>query len=169
MQAMPLNDKVMEPIKAALANTALFSDFEDQALVRVCGMGQLRKYNPGEALLSQGDKAESFFVIITGEVRVLRNTGHGPAPIEVGRISRGESVGATELLLMRPRTASVVAHGEVAVLCFQDDIFAFLVAKGPGFKDELTASIARRLQSTTLVIDQLSAAASEAAVMASET
>jgi twitching motility protein PilT len=165
MQAMPLNDKVVEPVKAALSATALFSGFDDPALVRICGMGQLRKYNPGEALMAQGDVAESFFVIITGEVRVLRDTGHGPSPVEIGRVSRGDSVGEAELLLQRPRATSVVAHGEVAVLCFQSDVFDFLVARGPGFSAELTNTIARRLQSTTLAIDQISAAASEAAGM----
>ena len=166
MQEMPLNDKVVEPVKAALAATALFSGFDEQALLRICGMGQLRKYGPGEALITQGDPAESFFVVITGEVRMLRDTGHGPAPVEIGRITRGEGVGQTELLLQRPRAASVVAHGEVAVLCFQSDVFSFLVAKGPGFGAELNTAIARRMQSMTLAIDQISAAASEAAAMA---
>jgi MFS family permease len=64
---------------------------------------------PGESVIEQGQVGESFYVIVAGEVEVMKN-GH-----RVGVLSDGESFGEIALLRDVPRTSTVRARTPVTL------------------------------------------------------
>src|SRR5206468_11561574 len=50
---------------------------------RVAAQGHIRSVQPGEVLIEQGDRAVPFFVVITGEVEIVRPFGASEALVTV--------------------------------------------------------------------------------------
>lgn len=71
-------------------------------------MRRHRFEKPGQIILQQGDRGDSLFVIIRGEVRVLVEGEAGEA-VEVARLSAGHFVGEGVLLTGEPRSTTIVS------------------------------------------------------------
>ncbi len=63
---------------------------------RVAAQGHIRSVQPGEVLIEQGDRAVPFFVVITGEVEIVRPCGASEALITVH--GSGEFTGEVNML-----------------------------------------------------------------------
>lgn len=68
----------------------------------------------GQVLVEQGVAGAGLYVIISGEVRVLRQDPTGS--VELARLGAGAQVGELSLLDDAPTSARVVAHGDVSAL-----------------------------------------------------
>ena len=87
-----------------------FNDFSDSELEEVLEVGSWESFTPGTALITQGSREQSFFVIATGDVSVSVDGK------EVGVIDKGECVGELGYLAPVDRTASVVARSDVGAI-----------------------------------------------------
>lgn len=66
-QAIPIND--------ALRGVQLFADLTDAELTQLASHGAELYLQPGAQLIQEGDIAEYFYVLLTGEVRVMKKLG----------------------------------------------------------------------------------------------
>ncbi|KAM9408400.1 protein kinase, cAMP-dependent, regulatory, type II, alpha, B [Pholidichthys leucotaenia] len=104
---------------------------ERMKIVDVLGM---RAFRDGDCIITQGEKAECFFIVESGEVKIMikSKTKAGQqdnAEVEVARCSRGQYFGELALVTNKPRAASVYAVGETK--CLVIDIRAFERLLGP--------------------------------------
>ena len=76
--------------------------------------------------MRQGEAGRSLFVVRTGDVRVEKADGGG-SPRELARLGPGSFFGEMSLLTGEPRSASVVAVGEVEVVVVEKDAFSTLL------------------------------------------
>jgi CRP-like cAMP-binding protein len=76
---------------------------------------------PGQVLMRQGEPAQSFIIIASGEVEIRHRAGGGMAA--VASLSAGLIVGEIALLRNAPRTATVIAIDELS--CYVGDEEAF--------------------------------------------
>ena len=67
----------------------------------------------GETILREGDAADAAYVIVQGSCEVFRE--HEGRRSLLRTLGPGEAFGETALLSARPRTASVVARGDVTL------------------------------------------------------
>src|SRR5207245_8153186 len=74
----------------------------------------LAHYEPGEAIIRQGDLADAFYVITRGEVAVLRE--EDGRETELARMKRGDCFGEVGLLRHQRRNATVRAVSQVDVI-----------------------------------------------------
>ncbi len=74
----------------------------------------LAHYEPGEAIVTQGERADAFYVIIKGEVQVLRRADG--QEVELARLRQGDSFGEVGLLRNQRRNATVKAVTPVDVI-----------------------------------------------------
>jgi hypothetical protein len=74
------------------------------ALARATASARARRFEPGEVIVREGDAADASFVIVRGELDVLRGQGVGEHPAVLGP---GECFGEIGVLYGIPRTASV--------------------------------------------------------------
>ncbi|XP_053319179.1 cAMP-dependent protein kinase type II-beta regulatory subunit [Spea bombifrons] len=93
-----------------------------------------KTYSDGEQIIAQGDGAESFFIVESGEVRITMKTkskqdAEVNEAVEIARCSRGQYFGELALVTNKPRAASAYAVGNVK--CLVMDVQAFERLLGP--------------------------------------
>jgi hypothetical protein len=108
---------------------------EPPLLREIVQLGQLveRRYN--DVICRYGDKGDTMFVILRGEVGVYKSEGEGSGkPAEPAFVhEEGEIVGELAFALARDRTADLIALSDVALLSFSyDDISNRLSTKRSG-------------------------------------
>src|SRR5713226_9564318 len=79
-------------------------------------------YEAGDYIFRQGDVGDQFYVIVSGEVEVIRELPNGQVT-RLARLGKGEYFGEAALLTGRRRNASVRASGPVNLLCLGRDEF----------------------------------------------
>ncbi|KAK2906458.1 hypothetical protein Q8A67_005443 [Cirrhinus molitorella] len=98
---------------------------ERMKIVDVVGM---KTFGDGELIIRQGDSADCFYIVESGEVRIMirsktRAGQRSQEEVEVARCSRGQYFGELALVTNKPRAASVYAAGETK--CLVIDVQAF--------------------------------------------
>ena len=81
-------------------------------------------YEPGETVFSEGDTGDSLFMILAGEVEVLKRFGAEPEVI--GRLGAGEYFGEMALLGRQPRSATTRALSALDLLVLPGSDFSAL-------------------------------------------
>lgn len=100
------------------------------------------RYRRGELIVRQGEDADRFFIIESGEVEGVQSAAEGD--VHVRTMRAGEYFGEIGLLASRTRTATVRAVSEVRVLTLDKTHFQALVdASGPTARD-LAQAVADR-------------------------
>ena len=100
------------------------------------------EYGPGEAVVKQGDPGDAFYLVARGEVALRVLLGGGEK--EVARLQRGAFFGEMSLLTGEPRTATVVAVGDAALLGVDREAFSRVLAADEAVMEELARIIAGR-------------------------
>ncbi|XP_073700745.1 protein kinase, cAMP-dependent, regulatory, type II, alpha, B [Garra rufa] len=98
---------------------------ERMKIVDVVGM---KTFSDGEMILRQGDSADCFYIVESGEVRIMIRSKtqagrRSQEEVEVARCSRGQYFGELALVTNKPRAASVYAAGDTK--CLVIDVQAF--------------------------------------------
>jgi cytochrome P450/CRP-like cAMP-binding protein len=100
---------------------------------------------PAEIIISQGDEASKFYIVLDGHVEVWREWPTGEQEI-IARLSTGEYFGEIGLLENRPRTATVRAgsDGAVLVVLGKESILG-LMGKSKQSESAVARTVARRM------------------------
>lgn len=123
-----------------LAEVPLFTGLSRRHLKRVASLGRMRRFPPGTSIVRKGDSGSSFFVLLDGEARVVVPKGRAR------RLRSGDFFGEMALLDESPRSADVVADGEVLVLTISRSSFGKLLRSEPALAQELLRTLAARLR-----------------------
>ncbi len=100
------------------------------------------EYGPAQAIVRQGESGDTLYLVARGEVSVRVRLEEGER--EVARLGRGALFGEMSVLTGEPRTASVVALGEAALLALDRDAFERILSAEPELMERLAETIARR-------------------------
>ncbi|XP_010894139.1 protein kinase, cAMP-dependent, regulatory, type II, alpha A isoform X1 [Esox lucius] len=99
---------------------------ERMKIVDVLG---IKTFSDGERIIVQGDRADCFYIVESGEVKIMMKSKttkanqEDNAEVEITRCSRGQYFGELALVTNKPRAASAYAVGDVK--CLVIDIQAF--------------------------------------------
>jgi CRP-like cAMP-binding protein len=91
-----------------LPQIPLFSDLSKNAFVMLMEKMHMRQAPPGDVIIREGEKGDSFFIIAQGKVRVEK-LGEGGKQIHLASLGDGAFFGEMALLSEAPRNASVIA------------------------------------------------------------
>jgi CRP/FNR family transcriptional regulator, dissimilatory nitrate respiration regulator len=108
---------------------------------RILDLGIVRKFDRGESLFHAGDKAEHFYLVLSGEVRVFKMDARGNE-VEVVRLRAGDYFGEAALFASAAYPAFARAVRETTVRYFAArDVFRRIDRdpKAAGFFLELLA------------------------------
>lgn len=101
-------------------------------------------FEPGELIFREGDQGDRLYILVNGEVEVLREApGRGEATLR--RLGPGECFGEIALVQDSPRTATVRAATAVNLLAVDREAFQALFAHLPPLRGFFEQLIARRL------------------------
>jgi CRP-like cAMP-binding protein len=111
-------------------------------------------YRPGDPIITQGERGDSFYVIQRGRVEIVRTDGAtsaagaaGGAETKLGEKGPGESFGEAALLNDAPRNATVRALTAVDVLSVSRGDFKKLVASYGAVREQVERDVAKHAAS----------------------
>jgi len=144
-----------------LASVDLFSVIDAELRHEIAESSPMEVYGNGETIVRQGEAGESMFVVLSGGVSVVIE----PSREEVARIQPGGYFGEMSLLTGEPRSATVVAAGDVTVVEIGADLFRRIAAVHPGAIEKIgTAAMVRRAG-----LEQAKSAATEVVTLEART
>ncbi|GAB3204693.1 Crp/Fnr family transcriptional regulator [Marinactinospora thermotolerans] len=111
-------------------------------------LGVRREFAAGQVLLHQGERSTHVFVLLTGHVKILSESGSGRTILLAVR-SRGDLVGELAGMDGSSRMARVVAIRAIAAQLLPFDEFEGFLHRHPEALRVVNASIAAKLRSAT--------------------
>jgi CRP-like cAMP-binding protein len=117
-------------LKNLLATSPLFKPFDHQQQMELIKRFEGHDLEAGTVIIREGDVGQGLFVILLGEVEILRHDTSGRERI-VAKLGAGEVFGEMSLLGDRPTTASVRALSRTTILFLGRDYFRRLVQALP--------------------------------------
>jgi putative peptide zinc metalloprotease protein len=122
---------------------ALFEDVPEDELSELAGRVRLRSFSAGQPVVRQGERAEAFYVVRKGVLRVVEEDPATGEEIRTLRsLGRGESFGEVGLAEAAPRTATVRAADDVEVFEIDKGTFGELlggILRAPRFAPTMQA------------------------------
>lgn len=130
--------------REALLECEPFRTLRPRLVDQVFSCVRERRYDPDQALIRQGQRGDSLFVVIDGEARVVVRDHDGQSRT-IATLARASIAGEMSLITQEPATADVVATTEVRVLVLSAADFDGLAARNPELTIVLTNVVADRL------------------------
>jgi len=132
----------------------LFKGFTVNGANRVLNSGEVRHYKAGEILLNEGDKADFVVLLLTGKLEVF--VQRGDKDVVLTESHPGTVLGEVAVLCGIPRSASICADSEVAVLRWDDEAFRTLLLRDASLSQRIFGTILRTLvEKERALIDSL--------------
>jgi len=123
----------------------IFPTLSGPQIGRIARMGQRRRVRPGEVLLEAGNVASRFFVVLSGELQVVRPIVGGEAALAVHHA--GQFTGEVNMLSGRPSMARVRAgEGTEVVELEREQLLALIQTDSELSEILLRAFMLRRLE-----------------------
>jgi CRP-like cAMP-binding protein len=129
--------------KQILYGVSLLIGIDDPAFTLLASLSTESQVGAGHVIVRQGDLGTKLFVIVSGEVRVLRQGRHGD--VEVARMKSGNFFGEMCILERLPRSATVEAVSESRLVLLSYAAFDILFEKMPLEHHRVLGNIARAL------------------------
>jgi len=125
-----------------LRGVPMFADLSTQFIAHLKESVELQRFAPGQAIVQQGETADSFYLVRIGFVKVSENYPGGE--MVLAYLSRGDYFGEIGLLGGGIRTATCTALDHVELVRISGDDFREMVARFPSVRTGLEAIAAER-------------------------
>jgi len=100
---------------AILETSPLFVSLHPEELDMLAELSQERSFASGEVIFNEGDVGDSLFVIVRGEIEVVRK-GEGGAPRTIAVLKEGEFFGEMSLIDKEYRSATCRTRTDAELL-----------------------------------------------------
>ena len=143
-----------------LRNVPIFSDLKDSDLEIIAEKMISRTYEKGQMILLEESQGETFFIIISGAVKVTRLSDDGREVI-LAILGESDFFGEMSLLDGEGRSANIVANENAEVLTLSRSDFLNCLETYPKIAISLLEELAIRLRKSDQHIESLSLSDSE--------
>jgi CRP/FNR family transcriptional regulator, cyclic AMP receptor protein len=126
-----------------LAGCPLFKGIDPEGLAKLAALATPVDFPPGHVIARQGEIGTGFFLIVSGEVRVVRDGA------VVARLGAGEFFGELSVLDRMPRNATVVAEVQTSCLALASWDFEKVLLEEPAVTLAILRGVATRLREVT--------------------
>lgn len=140
-----------------LKSVRIFRGLDPRRLKLIAFTSQRLAFRPGDILFRQGDESNSAYVILSGEADVVLETATGP--LTVSHVGSHSVVGEMGVITGAPRSATVIARTEIAVLRLQKDHFLSLLEEFSQLALAVMRDLAHRLEATNRLLSARSESA----------
>ena len=125
----------------------MFAKLDLAMLKLLCFSSERLTFEAGQVMFNAGDPADAAYILIEGNVDILKATPTGP--VVIGTLGPMEIVGEIAIFADVPRTATVKATARVDALRIEKEQFMSLIRANPDAAVELIRQLALRLRITT--------------------
>ncbi|MFZ5892435.1 MAG: cyclic nucleotide-binding domain-containing protein [Myxococcota bacterium] len=106
-----------------LARMPLFRPLAERELLRILQVTDVIPYGHGETVISEGERGEELFIVLSGNVKVWRGGA------ELATLGPGDHFGEMALVRSQPRSATVVAEGNSELMVIRRGEFFEILRK----------------------------------------
>ncbi len=149
MNIIKIEDSMRQAITTELQKSKLFAGLSTEDLGEITKRATMIQYNAGDIVVNQGDKSDSFFVIIEGEVVIKAMHETKNELVEIARVKPFDTIGEIGMLLDQPRSATVEAGADAVLLMFDSKFFNEMFMKLPSLGLVTCKVLAQRLQQSS--------------------
>ena len=128
-----------------LREIPLFAELPPEDLKRIADIAHEEFYGDGSELVVQGDEGDEMYVIVDGQVRVIRQE-EGEEEHLLATRSTGDFIGEMAIIESEPRFATVRAAGDVRVLVIDAGAFDAILRDRPDVTRALLRGMSRRIR-----------------------
>lgn len=152
----------LEQIINFLLETPMFRDLDAAELSQIVHIMQVQRVRDGHAVFREGDSGDAWYVIFDGTADVFKDTDFMPAR-RIALLGPRACFGEMAILDHSPRSATILARGDVTVFRFPRKEFEALLEEGNLAAYKLVYQMARvmcqRARDTTQKLSNALAAA----------
>ncbi len=128
------NDKI-----ALIKSVPLFARCSKKELGEIASLADEIDLPENKSLIRQGERGREFFVLLDGEVDIVRDG------TKIDTMHSGDFFGEIALVSNVPRTATVIANKPIRVLVITDRDFRMLLEHTPQLQLKVLEALAERL------------------------
>ncbi len=99
-------------------NYEFFSGMDDREIISILKLCGRRSYKPGQEIFKQGDTGNCFYMIIYGEVSIVRGDA------ELSKLGQGQCFGEMAVLEEQPRNATALASQQTLLFSLDRNTLA---------------------------------------------
>src|SRR5262245_46820751 len=140
-----MREQEEQQIAVALSRVPLFGSLDPRQLAELARVARRYRYDRDETIFYQGDPGDTFYVILSGQVKVGVSSPEGQEAILVV-LDAGEGFGEFALLDDQPRSATIEATLPTEVLALRKDDFRRLLRQMPDIAIGLLRVLTKRLR-----------------------
>ena len=115
--------KQLQLKREILARMPLFRPLNDREILRVLQVTDVCDYQNGEIIISEGDKGEELYIVLSGHAKVLRSGN------EIATLNPGDHFGEMALVRSQPRSATVRSDGNSELMVIRRTEFFEILRK----------------------------------------
>lgn len=145
-----MNGEILQQLK----RSEFLRELSDDALQAVAAQGTVRTFAKDEVVFRKGDAADSFFIILSGHLKIVTTDAKGDEII-INKVEAGETVGEMSLIDQRPRSAGVIALDEAKVLELNRGVFFDLLTRRADVSIGILKGYSNRLRFSTTYIEKV--------------
>ncbi len=127
-------------IVQTLSNSTFFRNIDPKNLQDIIHFSTIQRYSKDNIIIRKGDPGSNFYIIVSGSVDVLNETG-----IPISHLGRGEVFGETSLICEENVGATIQATEDTEVLSIDRKHFKKIMEKYPALQLYFTRLLAERL------------------------
>lgn len=138
----------------ALLETRLFSALSEEVREALLPLFSRQTFHDESPLFHQGDVGDTLFLLLSGQVRVVREVLDGRC-VTLALRQAGTVIGEMALIDGHQRSASVYAVEEVETLCLARTVFYRFLESNPAAYQGLLVLLCQRLRESDQKIEDL--------------
>lgn len=131
---------------SGISDNDFFKSFTGDELQEIFHKAKVSHYNENDMVVAEGNPGDSIYVIKNGSARVVSRILD--KDIELALLTRGDVFGEVAFLTGRPRTASVIANGQLTMYEMDRQLIEDMVEQRPEIMDYLNEVYHLRVRET---------------------
>lgn len=132
-------------IEESLLSVPFFQHLSTQQMTWLAGLGRQHSAAPGTVICREGERSNSMFILLEGEVRVWK-AGSGEDAIELQHFQAGDFFGELAMLDDQPRSASVSALVHTELWELDQPAFRSLIQAYPTLSFDIFSALTSKLR-----------------------
>ncbi|TNE46703.1 MAG: PilT/PilU family type 4a pilus ATPase [Deltaproteobacteria bacterium] len=142
MKELSKRGEVRDQIYNALHQDMLLARLSPNDFELILSSARVFEYNANEYLFTNGDSADTCYLLLSGEVSLVAPFSEAGGYVDVGSLEAPRIIGASDFLLQQERSASVLVKKPSLLLMLQGKSFQELLRRMPMLVYRLCRSMA---------------------------
>jgi CRP/FNR family transcriptional regulator, dissimilatory nitrate respiration regulator len=145
----------MNKLSQLLSITPLFKGLSQPQLAEIAAIAADRSYKRGESIFMEGDKADGFYIVADGQVKIFKTSLEGKEQI-LHIYGPGSPFGEVPVFSGSRFPANALALINSRILFLPRKAFVDLIARNPSLSMNMLGELSMRLRQFTVQIENLS-------------